>query len=164
MEDGRSTQHLCECVLLQAIFKIGQLGAEGSNARVRELEVIGYWRDPEDYKSKEGINPTKHRQISLMSKSPRGIMNSRQQGQLKVALWWDTKVVSLLSTCHQGYRDRAIHQLTRNIKNKGEEGGRREKIRLGLLQTQHRSRSGHTLDVPPYVHGGHSNQTNQWIC
>ena len=74
---------------------------------------------PDDFNTKEGINPSKHRQISLMSKSPRGTMYSRQQGQLTVVLWRDTKVVSLLSTCHQGYRDRAIHQLTRNIKDKG---------------------------------------------
>ena len=83
---------------------------------------------PDDFNTKKGINPSKHRQISLMSKSPRGTMYSRQQGQLTVVLWRDTKVVSLLSTCHQGYRDRAIHQLTRNIKDKGERTASRKQV------------------------------------
>ena len=30
---------------VEAIFKVGELGTEGSNARVRQLEVIGFWRD-----------------------------------------------------------------------------------------------------------------------
>ena len=46
-----------------------------------------------------------HRQIQQMHKMPRGTIFSRQQGQMMMVLWRDTKVVSLLSTCHQGYRD-----------------------------------------------------------
>ena len=30
---------------VNAIFKIRELGEEGSNARVKQLQVIGYWRD-----------------------------------------------------------------------------------------------------------------------
>ena len=46
-------------------------------------------------------------------------MYARQKGQMTMVLWRDTKVVSLLSTCHQGYRDRATDFISRNIKERG---------------------------------------------
>ena len=75
---------------------------------------------PDDFCIYPEVNPTRHRQMQLMNSTARGTIYARQQGQMTMVLWRDTKVVSFLSTLHQGYRDRATDFLSRNIREKGE--------------------------------------------
>ena len=44
--------------------------------------------------------------IKNMHKTARGMMYFRQNGDLTYTLWKDSKVLSILSTCHQAYRDK----------------------------------------------------------
>ena len=60
---------------------------------------------------------------------PRGTMYSRQKDKLTAVLWKDTKVVSLLSSCHQGYRDKTSDFLQRNIKGQGERRATKKCVR-----------------------------------
>ena len=50
-----------------------------------------------------------------MAKAPRGTFYSRQNGQMVVTAWKDSRIMLTLSTCHQGWRDPDIHTLTRKI-------------------------------------------------
>ena len=59
-------------------------------------------------------NPNKQR-MTNMAKVPRGTFYSRQNGQMVVTAWKDSRIMLTLSTCHQGWRDPDIHTLTRKI-------------------------------------------------
>ena len=75
---------------------------------------------PDDFSVNLRINPTSHKKVLELKKAPRGAMYSWQKDKLTAVLWKDTKVVSLLSSCHHGYRDKTSDFLQRNIKGQGE--------------------------------------------
>ena len=50
-----------------------------------------------------------------MNKVPRGTFYSRQNGQIVVSAWKDSRVMLTLSTAHQGWRDPHVHTVTRKI-------------------------------------------------
>ena len=59
-------------------------------------------------------NPNRQR-MARMNKVKRGTFYSRQNGQMVVTAWKDSRVMMTLSTAHQGWRDPAVHNLTRKI-------------------------------------------------
>ena len=63
--------------------------------------------------------------VKRMSSNPRGSFSTRQNGQLTVAAWKDSRVMLLLSSAHQGWRDPHEHSVNRKIADDGT--GRLEK-------------------------------------
>ncbi|XP_033640811.1 uncharacterized protein LOC117301036 [Asterias rubens] len=63
--------------------------------------------------------------VKRTSSNPRGSFSTRQNGQLTVAAWKDSRVMLLLSSAHQGWRDPQEHSVQRKIADDGT--GRLEK-------------------------------------
>ena len=61
---------------------------------------------PRDFSSKD----TK---VKKMNRTPKGTFYTRQNGQLTATVWKDSRVMMLLSTAHQGWRDPTTHTLRR---------------------------------------------------
>ena len=51
--------------------------------------------------------------VKRMNREPRGTFYTRQNGQLTATVWKDSRVMMLLSTGHQGWRDPTTHTLKR---------------------------------------------------
>ena len=62
-------------------------------------------------------NPKSYKKIKNMIKTPRGTMYIRQQNQLTAVLWKDSRIVSLLSSAHNGYRNKETDFVERKVKN-----------------------------------------------
>ncbi|XP_072014994.1 piggyBac transposable element-derived protein 4-like [Amphiura filiformis] len=73
---------------------------------------------PVDLSSNPQKNPN-HQKVTTMAKTPPGTIYTRQSGQLTAILWKESKTVSLLSTAHQGYRDKDEGFLMRKRKDDG---------------------------------------------
>ncbi|XP_038079307.1 piggyBac transposable element-derived protein 4-like [Patiria miniata] len=84
---------------------------------------------PDDFSTNPVVNPTRYRHMEMMAKTPRGTIYSRQKGQQTVVLWRDTKILTFLSTCHQGFRNQATDFLPRNIREKGEKKSSQKEVR-----------------------------------
>ena len=55
----------------------------------------------------------KQNKLKRMNKTARGTFYTRQNGQLTATVWKDSRVMMLLSTAHQGWRDPVTHTLNR---------------------------------------------------
>lgn len=64
--------------------------------------------------SKENNN---HRKIKKMNACPRGTFYTRQNGQLTSCVWKDSRVMTLLSSAHQGWRDPTTGTVVRKVAN-----------------------------------------------
>ncbi|XP_038057493.1 piggyBac transposable element-derived protein 5-like [Patiria miniata] len=74
---------------------------------------------PDDVNNRQRSAIGKDRLMETMLLSPRGTSVAWQQGQMTLVLWRDVKVMSLLSTCHQGYRNQLTDFFTRTIRETG---------------------------------------------
>ena len=77
---------------------------------------------PADFSTKQA-NPSRLK-IKRLNKTPRGTFYSRQNGQLTATVWKDSRVMMLLSSAHQGWRDPLAHTLKRRCRD--ESTGRRK--------------------------------------
>ena len=84
---------------------------------------------PDDFSINPSINPSNYKKMLELKKAPRGTMYFRQKEKMTVVLWRDTKVVSLLSTCHQAHRDKTSDFLSRNMKDQGERKATKKSVR-----------------------------------
>ena len=112
-DDGALLWLVSPVVLRQAVYIICPCSRSSArkniSVRCRQALIEGL---TDDFSTSSTINP-------------RGTMYARQQGQMTMVLWRDTKVVSLLSTCHQGYRDRATDYISLET---SEKEGRRNRL------------------------------------
>ena len=72
---------------------------------------------PTDFSSSQQKNPHHHQKMKRLNKMARGTFYSRQNGQITCVLWKDSRVMPLLSTFHQGYRDRIQDTLSRKVQD-----------------------------------------------
>lgn len=61
---------------------------------------------PVDFSTDPTVNVQSHKKIQDLEKAPRYTMYFRQHGKMSSVIWKDSKVVSLISTCHQSFRDK----------------------------------------------------------
>ena len=83
---------------------------------------------PRDFRDNPKMNKN-HKKVSNMRRMKRGIIYTRQNGQLTAVLWKDSKMVSLLSSAHQGYRKAKKHFVTRKVKDDGMRSRKEKKIK-----------------------------------
>ena len=70
---------------------------------------------PLDLSTDSKKNPRKHKSIANMGKTKRGTMYIRQQGQLTYSMWHDTKILTILSSGHQAFRNKATDVVRRKF-------------------------------------------------
>ena len=72
---------------------------------------------PTDFSKNSEKNPRHFRKLKALNKMPRGTFYSRQADQLTAVAWKDSRVMTMLSSAHQGYRNRITDKLTRKVKD-----------------------------------------------
>ena len=60
---------------------------------------------PEDMSSSARKNKTNLKAIAQLNRTPRGTFYIRQKGTITYTLWKDSKILPLLSSAHNGFRD-----------------------------------------------------------
>jgi hypothetical protein len=61
------------------------------------------------------INPDGYKKINELNRCPRGTIYYRTQGELTYTLWKDSRIVSLLSSAHSGFRDKVEDHVIRKF-------------------------------------------------
>ncbi|XP_072049928.1 LOW QUALITY PROTEIN: uncharacterized protein [Amphiura filiformis] len=83
---------------------------------------------PVDLSGTIAKNPHGYEKIKKMPKTPRGTMYIRQNADLTAVLWKDSRVVSILSSAHDGFRDKRTDRVTRKVKEEGSKVAKEEDI------------------------------------